>query len=51
MLNPPRRPRGLDAARQALGEAELALDLRQHQNPAVRGQPTGINLNRLTGDG
>ena len=32
----------LDAACQALGDAELALDLRQHQHPGVRGQPAAV---------
>ena len=53
MLDPLRRPRVLEAAGQALGDPEAALDLRQHQNPAVRGQPTGIegDQDRFPGDG
>ena len=42
VLDPLRRPRVLDAARQALGNVEPALDLGEHQNAAVRSQTTGI---------
>jgi hypothetical protein len=52
-LDPLRRPRIVDAAGQALGDAEAPLDLRQEQNPAVRGQPPGIerDLHGLAGNG
>jgi hypothetical protein len=50
--DPLRRPRILEAARQALGNVEASLDLGEHQNPAVRGQPAGVEaeLHRLAGD-
>jgi hypothetical protein len=35
VLDPLGRPRVVDAAGQALGDAEAPLDLRQEQNPAV----------------
>jgi hypothetical protein len=42
MAHPLRRPRVLDAARQPLGQAELARDLRQQQHPRIRRQPTAV---------
>jgi hypothetical protein len=42
MLHPRGRARILDAAGQALGRAEAALDLRQEQSIAVRGQAPGV---------
>jgi hypothetical protein len=42
MLLPRGRARILDAAGQVLGRAEAALDLREEQNIAVRGQPPGV---------
>ena len=50
--DPLRRPRILDAARQTLGNVEASLDLGEHQNPAVGGQPAGVEaeLHRLAGD-
>jgi hypothetical protein len=52
VLDPIRCPRVLEAARQALGDAEAPLDLRQHQQATVRGQPSGIegDLHGLAGD-
>ena len=48
-----RCPRVLEAAGQALGDPEPALDLGQHQNAAVRGQPAGVerDLHGLAGNG
>lgn len=42
-------PRILDAARQTLGQAQLPLDLRQHQHAGIRGQATAVegDVNRL----
>ena len=53
VLDPLRRPRVLDAARQTLGDPEPTLDLGQHQHAAVRGQPAAVerDLHRLAGDG
>ena len=53
VLDPIGRPRVLDAARQALGNAEATLDLGEHQHPAVRGQAPGVerDLHRLAGNG
>jgi hypothetical protein len=52
MAHPLRRPRVLDAARQPLGQAELAPDPRQQQHAGVRGQPAAVegNVNRLATD-
>ena len=52
MAHPLRRPRILDAARQALGQAEPPLDLRQHQHPGIRGQPAAVegDMYRLAAD-
>jgi hypothetical protein len=46
------RARILEAAGQALGDPEVTLDLGEHQHPAVRGQPPGVerDLHRLAGD-
>ena len=51
-MHPLRRPRVLDAARQALGDAEPALDLGQHQHAGIRGQATAVEggMHRLAGD-
>ena len=53
VLDPLGRPRIFDASRQPLGDAELALDLGQHQHPAVGGQAPGVarDLHRLAADG
>jgi hypothetical protein len=53
MLDPLRRPRVLDAARQTLDDPEPALDLRQHQHVSVRGQASTVkdNLHRLARHG
>ena len=42
----------IEATRQTVGDAEPALDLRQHQDAGVRGQPTAIerNMHRLAFD-
>jgi hypothetical protein len=52
VLDPLGRPRVLKAARQALGNVEASLDLGEHQNPAIRGQPAGVEaeMHRLAGD-
>jgi hypothetical protein len=52
VLDPLGRPRILEAAGQALGNAEAALDLRQKQNAAVRRQPPSVeaDVHRLAGD-
>jgi len=52
VLDPLRRPRILEAAGQALGNPEAALDLRQKQNAAVRRQPPSVeaDVHRLAGD-
>ena len=52
VMDPLRRPRVLDAARQPLGEAEPALDLGQHQHARVRGQPAAVegDVHRLAAD-
>jgi hypothetical protein len=46
------RPRVVEAARQALGQAEPPLDLRQHQQPGIRGQAAAVegDVNRLATD-
>jgi len=43
----------LEATRQTIGDAEPALDLGQHQNAGVRGQPAAIegDMHRLAADG
>ena len=53
VLDPIRRPRVLEAACQAFGDPEATLDLGQHQHPAIRAQPPGVegDLHRLAGDG
>ena len=53
VLDPIRRPWILDAARQAIGNTEPALDLGEDQNAAVRGQPAGVkgDLHRHAGNG
>ena len=53
VLDPLGRPRILEAARQALANAEAALDFGQNQNTAVRGQPSGVegDVHRLAGEG
>jgi hypothetical protein len=52
MTRPLGVPRVGNAARQALGKAEPALDLRQQQNTAIRGQPAAIerDVHRLAFD-
>ena len=47
-----RRPRVRDAAGQALGDAELALDLRQHQDPGIGSQTSTVkgDMHRLAGN-
>ena len=47
------RPRVLEAAGQALSDAEMAFDLGQQQHATVRGQPSGIEgeLHGLAGNG
>jgi len=47
-----RLARVLAAPGQRFGDAKAALDRRQHQNAAIRGQPTAIKreLNRLAAD-
>ena len=47
------RTRILDAARQPIGEGELALDLREHQDAGVRRHPPAVerDVHRLAGDG
>jgi hypothetical protein len=52
VLDSPGCPRVLYAVRQALGDAEPALDLGQDQNAAVRGQPAAVegDVHRLVGD-
>jgi hypothetical protein len=52
VADPLGRPRVLDAARQALGQAEPPLDLRQHQHPGIRGQPAAVEgqVHRLAAD-
>ena len=49
MPHPLRRPWVRNAASQALGDAEPALDLRQHQHAGVGGQPATVerDLHRL----
>jgi hypothetical protein len=51
VVHPPRRPRVLDAARQALREPKLALYVRQHHDPGIGGQVTAVEgeLHRLAG--
>ena len=51
VVNTVRRPRILDAAGQALGDAEPALDVRQRQHARVRGQATAVERedDRLAG--
>jgi hypothetical protein len=50
-MHPLRRPRVLDAARQALGDGEPTLDLGQHEHARVRGQATAVERegDRLAG--
>jgi hypothetical protein len=52
VAHPPRRPRVREAARQALGDLEPALDLGQHQHPGVGGQAPAVEgcMQRLAGD-
>ena len=52
VVDPLRRPRVREAARQALGDPEPALDVRQHQHARVRGQPAAVegDPHRLAGD-
>jgi hypothetical protein len=52
MAHPLRVAGILDAARATLGQAELALALRQHQHPGVRGQPAAVEraMHRLAPD-
>jgi hypothetical protein len=52
MGHPPRVAGTLDAAREAIGDAEPALDLRQHQHPGIRGQPAAVerDMYRLAAD-
>ena len=52
MAHPLGRSRVVDAACQALGDAEPALDLRQHQHPGIRSQPTAVEggMQHLAGD-
>ena len=53
VLDPLGRPRILEAACQARGDAEATLDFGQNQNTAVRGQPSGVkgDVHRLAADG
>jgi hypothetical protein len=52
VLDPRRRARIRDAARQPLGDPEAALDLGQQQNTAVRSQAPGVEaeVHRLADD-
>jgi hypothetical protein len=53
VVDPPRRPRVRQAAGQALGDAEPALDLGQHEHAGIRGQATAVEggAHRLAGSG